>query len=131
MYFFYLGEFELQARVINKPYDVFGTWYNDNYLLSGNLHLTGPLQSCSSIILNKVRINLKIIYTNIIFIADALEIMNIALYLMILVLCLTHDNLKFVVSEERNLVVLYVVSEKTNLFVLYVVSEERNLVVLY
>lgn len=67
MYFFYLGEFELQARVINKPYDVFGTWYNDNYLLSGNLHLTGPLQSCSSIILNKVRINLKIIYTNIIF----------------------------------------------------------------
>lgn len=47
------GDFDLQARVINKPYDVFGTWYNDNYLLSGNLHLTGPLQSYSSIILNK------------------------------------------------------------------------------
>ncbi|XP_061169605.1 F-box/WD repeat-containing protein 5-like [Saccostrea echinata] len=47
------GEFLLQARVINKPYDVFGTWYNYNYLLSGNLHITGQLQSCSSIILNK------------------------------------------------------------------------------
>lgn len=53
--FYIVGDFDLQARVINKPYDVFGTWYNDNYLLSGNLHLTGPLQSYSSIILNKVR----------------------------------------------------------------------------
>ncbi|XP_069119388.1 F-box/WD repeat-containing protein 5-like [Argopecten irradians] len=47
------GEFELQARVINKPYDVFGTWYNDHYLLSGNLHWTGQLQSCSTLWLNK------------------------------------------------------------------------------
>ncbi|XP_033732450.1 F-box/WD repeat-containing protein 5-like [Pecten maximus] len=47
------GEFELQARVINKPYDVFGTWYNDHYLLSGNLHWTSQLQSCSTLWLNK------------------------------------------------------------------------------
>ncbi|XP_021340854.1 F-box/WD repeat-containing protein 5-like [Mizuhopecten yessoensis] len=47
------GEFELQARVINKPYDVFGTWYNDQYLLSGNLYWTGQLQSCSTLCLNK------------------------------------------------------------------------------
>ncbi|WAR30959.1 FBXW5-like protein, partial [Mya arenaria] len=39
--------------MINKPYDVFGTWYNDYYLLSGNLHWTGHLNSCSAIWLNK------------------------------------------------------------------------------
>lgn len=32
------GDFELQCRVLNKPYDIFGTWYNDQYLLSGDLH---------------------------------------------------------------------------------------------
>ncbi|KAK3088736.1 hypothetical protein FSP39_023151 [Pinctada imbricata] len=47
------GDFEMQARVINKPYDVFGTWYNNDYLLSGNLHWIGQLQSCSSLWLNK------------------------------------------------------------------------------
>ena len=45
----------MQSRVMNKPYDVFGTWYNDFYLLSGNLHWTGHLNSCSAIWLNKVR----------------------------------------------------------------------------
>lgn len=49
-----LGNFELQARVINKPYDVFGTWYNDSHLVSGSLHWTGQLQSCSVLWLNKV-----------------------------------------------------------------------------
>ncbi|XP_060603612.1 uncharacterized protein LOC132756525 isoform X2 [Ruditapes philippinarum] len=47
------GEFIMQSRVMNKPYDVFGTWYNDFYLLSGNLHWTGHLNSCSAIWLNK------------------------------------------------------------------------------
>lgn len=47
------GEFVMQCRVMNKPYDVFGTWYNDFYLLSGNLHWTGHLNSCSAIWLNK------------------------------------------------------------------------------
>ncbi|XP_053381354.1 uncharacterized protein LOC123524702 isoform X2 [Mercenaria mercenaria] len=47
------GEFLMQSRVMNKPYDVFGTWYNDFYLLSGNLHWTGHLNSCSAIWLNK------------------------------------------------------------------------------
>lgn len=47
------GNFELQARVINKPYDVFGTWYNDSHLISGTLHWTGQLQSCSVLWLNK------------------------------------------------------------------------------
>ncbi|XP_063424872.1 F-box/WD repeat-containing protein 5-like [Mytilus trossulus] len=47
------GNFELQARVINKPYDVFGTWYNDSHLVSGSLHWTGQLQSCSVLWLNK------------------------------------------------------------------------------
>ena len=46
----------MQSRVMNKPYDVFGTWYNDCYLLSGNLHWTGHLNSCSVLWLNKVSI---------------------------------------------------------------------------
>ncbi|XP_064616384.1 F-box/WD repeat-containing protein 5-like [Liolophura sinensis] len=45
--------FELQCRVINKPYDVFGTWYNESYLLSGNLYWLGHLVSCSALWLNK------------------------------------------------------------------------------
>ncbi|XP_067660737.1 F-box/WD repeat-containing protein 5-like isoform X2 [Haliotis asinina] len=45
--------FELQCRVINKPYDVFGTWYDDTHLLSGNLHWTRQLNSCSALWLNK------------------------------------------------------------------------------
>lgn len=48
-----VGEFQLQCRVLNKPYDVFGTWYNSNYLLSGSLLWFGPLQSCSALWLNK------------------------------------------------------------------------------
>ncbi|KAL5012561.1 hypothetical protein ScPMuIL_011112 [Solemya velum] len=44
--------FRLESRVINKPYDVFGTWYNESHLLSGNLHWTGQLQSCSTLSLN-------------------------------------------------------------------------------
>ncbi|KAH3708749.1 uncharacterized protein LOC127858078 [Dreissena polymorpha] len=47
------GEFVMQSRMMNKPYDVFGTWYSDCYLLSGNLHWTGHLNSCSAIWLNK------------------------------------------------------------------------------
>ncbi|XP_064650003.1 F-box/WD repeat-containing protein 5-like [Lineus longissimus] len=45
--------FELQCRVNNKPYDIFGTWYNDNYLLSGNLYWIGHLSSCSALWINK------------------------------------------------------------------------------
>ncbi|XP_041369353.1 F-box/WD repeat-containing protein 5-like [Gigantopelta aegis] len=48
-----VDNFELQCRVINKPYDVFGTWYNDTHLVSGNLHWTGHLNSCSALWLNK------------------------------------------------------------------------------
>ncbi|KAK6195168.1 hypothetical protein SNE40_000647 [Patella caerulea] len=44
--------FELQCRMINKPYDVFGTWYNDTHLLSGSLYWTGDLNSCSALWLN-------------------------------------------------------------------------------
>ncbi|CAK9304756.1 unnamed protein product, partial [Gordionus sp. m RMFG-2023] len=47
------GQFTLQCRVINRPYDVFGTWYNEDYLISGNLHWFGHLLSCSSLWINK------------------------------------------------------------------------------
>ncbi|XP_045126448.1 F-box/WD repeat-containing protein 5-like [Portunus trituberculatus] len=46
-------DFELQCRVLNKPYDIFGTWYNDQYLLSGDLHWLAHLVSRSVIWLNK------------------------------------------------------------------------------
>ncbi|XP_015920687.2 F-box/WD repeat-containing protein 5 [Parasteatoda tepidariorum] len=45
--------FTLQCRVLNKPYDIFGTWYTDEYLLSGRLHFLGHLVSCSALWLNK------------------------------------------------------------------------------
>lgn len=46
-------EFVLQCRVLNKPYDIFGTWYTDHYLLSGKLHFLGQMLSCSAVWLNK------------------------------------------------------------------------------
>ncbi|KAH6947561.1 hypothetical protein HPB50_020020 [Hyalomma asiaticum] len=45
--------FVLQCRVLNKPYDIFGTWYTDHYLLSGRLHFLGHMLSCSAVWLNK------------------------------------------------------------------------------
>ncbi|CAN7990824.1 unnamed protein product [Ixodes pacificus] len=45
--------FTLQCRVLNKPYDIFGTWYTDHYLLSGKLHFLGHMLSCSAVWLNK------------------------------------------------------------------------------
>ncbi|XP_058789994.1 F-box/WD repeat-containing protein 5 [Phymastichus coffea] len=45
--------FELQCRVVNKPYDIFGTWYSERYLLSGSLHFLAHLVSTSVLWLNK------------------------------------------------------------------------------
>ncbi|XP_054154211.1 F-box/WD repeat-containing protein 5-like [Oppia nitens] len=45
--------FQLQCRVLNKPYDVFGTWYTNDYLISSRLHFLGNLVSCSALWLNK------------------------------------------------------------------------------
>ncbi|KAK7471600.1 hypothetical protein BaRGS_00035763, partial [Batillaria attramentaria] len=47
------AEFEPQCRVVNKPYDVFGTWYDNQHLLSGTLYWTGHLNSISALWLNK------------------------------------------------------------------------------
>ncbi|KAJ3655731.1 hypothetical protein Zmor_014850 [Zophobas morio] len=48
-----MAGFELQCRVVNKPYDIYGTWYNDQHLLSGDLHWLAHLVSSSSLWLNK------------------------------------------------------------------------------
>lgn len=45
-------EFTLQSKVLNKPYDIFGTWYNDTYLLSGHLNWLGHMVSSSVLWLN-------------------------------------------------------------------------------
>ncbi|PNF38975.1 hypothetical protein B7P43_G06605 [Cryptotermes secundus] len=45
--------FNLQCRVMNKPYDIFGTWYSDHHLLSGDLHWLAHLVSTSILWLNK------------------------------------------------------------------------------
>ncbi|RWS11666.1 F-box/WD repeat-containing protein 5-like protein [Dinothrombium tinctorium] len=50
---FSLNDFQLQCRVLNKPYDIFGAWYTNEYLLSGRLHFLGHLVSCSDLWLNK------------------------------------------------------------------------------
>nr|CAD7205018.1 unnamed protein product [Timema douglasi] len=45
--------FPLQCRVMNKPYDIFGTWFSDKYLLSGDLHWLAHFVSTSIVWLNK------------------------------------------------------------------------------
>ncbi|XP_015118789.1 F-box/WD repeat-containing protein 5 [Diachasma alloeum] len=45
--------FDLQCRVVNKPYDIFGTWYSERHLLSGDLHWLAHLVSSSVLWLNK------------------------------------------------------------------------------
>ncbi|KAK0092614.1 hypothetical protein PV326_001024 [Microctonus aethiopoides] len=45
--------FDLQCRVGNKPYDIFGTWYSERHLLSGDLHWLAHLVSSSVVWLNK------------------------------------------------------------------------------
>ncbi|XP_043275210.1 F-box/WD repeat-containing protein 5 isoform X2 [Venturia canescens] len=45
--------FDLQCRVVNKPYDIFGTWYSERHLLSGDLQWLAQLVSASVLWLNK------------------------------------------------------------------------------
>ncbi|CAG5108873.1 Similar to Fbxw5: F-box/WD repeat-containing protein 5 (Mus musculus) [Cotesia congregata] len=45
--------FDLQCRVGNKPFDIFGTWYSERYLLSGDSHWLAPMVSSSVLWLNK------------------------------------------------------------------------------
>ncbi|XP_076683454.1 F-box and WD repeat domain containing 5 [Andrena cerasifolii] len=45
--------FNLQCRVSNKPYDIFGTWYSEHYLLNGNLFWLAHLVTTSVLWLNK------------------------------------------------------------------------------
>lgn len=53
LFFLSIAGFDLQCRVVNKPYDIFGTWYSERYLLSGNLHWLAHLVSTSVVWLNK------------------------------------------------------------------------------
>ncbi|KAF0301442.1 F-box/WD repeat-containing protein 5 [Amphibalanus amphitrite] len=47
-------EFELQCRIENKPYDIFGTWFNSEYVVSGQLRwLSHDRVSESKLWLNK------------------------------------------------------------------------------
>lgn len=43
----------MQCRIVNKPYDIFGTWYSDQYLLSGDLYGSTHFVSISVLWLNK------------------------------------------------------------------------------
>jgi F-box and WD-40 domain protein 5 len=43
----------LKCRVVNRPYDIFGTWFSDQHLLSGDLHWLAHLVSTSVLWLNK------------------------------------------------------------------------------
>lgn len=46
-------DLRLKCRIVNRPYDIFGTWYTDQYLLSGDLHWLQHLISSSVIWINK------------------------------------------------------------------------------
>ncbi|CAO1301447.1 unnamed protein product [Diamesa hyperborea] len=48
-----INGFSLRCRVMNRPYDIFGTWFSDQHLLSGDLHWLAHLVSTSVIWLNK------------------------------------------------------------------------------
>ncbi|XP_012272975.1 F-box/WD repeat-containing protein 5 isoform X2 [Orussus abietinus] len=50
---FRVARFDLQCRVVNKPYDIFGTWYSERHLLSGDLLWLAHLVSTSVLWLNK------------------------------------------------------------------------------
>lgn len=45
--------FNLQCRVSNRPYDIFGTWFTDQFLISGDIHWLAHLVSGSVLWLNK------------------------------------------------------------------------------
>ncbi|XP_052894152.1 F-box/WD repeat-containing protein 5 isoform X2 [Anopheles moucheti] len=45
--------FNLKCRVTNRPYDIFGTWFSDQHLLSGDLSWLAHLVSSSILWLNK------------------------------------------------------------------------------
>lgn len=47
------GESQLRCRINNRPDDIFGTWFSDNFLISGNLHWLAHLVSTSVLWLNK------------------------------------------------------------------------------
>lgn len=47
------GESKLRCRINNRPYDIFGTWMSDNFVISGNLHWLARLVSTSVLWLNK------------------------------------------------------------------------------
>lgn len=55
--------FHLRCRVANKPYDIFGCWYSDQHLLSGDLRWLAHLVSKSTIVLNKANQEIASEYT--------------------------------------------------------------------
>jgi F-box and WD-40 domain protein 5 len=48
-----VDDFQLRCRVQNKPYDIFGCFYNENFVLSGDLRWLAHLISKSTIVLNR------------------------------------------------------------------------------
>lgn len=43
----------MRCRINNRPYDIFGTWLSDNFVISGNLHWLAQMVSTSVLWLNK------------------------------------------------------------------------------
>ncbi|GAB0097263.1 F-box/WD repeat-containing protein 5 [Sergentomyia squamirostris] len=44
---------QLRCRILNRPYDIFGTWFSDQFLISGDIHWLAHLVSTSILWLNK------------------------------------------------------------------------------
>lgn len=47
------GDSHLRCRVVNRPYDIFGTWFSDQHLISGDLQWLAHLVSQSVLWLTK------------------------------------------------------------------------------
>lgn len=58
-----INGFHLRCRVQNKPYDIFGCWFSDQHLLSGDLRWLAHLVSKSTIVLNKANQEISSEYT--------------------------------------------------------------------
>lgn len=44
---------QIRCRIVNRPFDIFGTWFSDRHLLSGDLQWLGHLVSTSVVWLNR------------------------------------------------------------------------------
>ncbi|KAM7368948.1 hypothetical protein PAMP_013248 [Pampus punctatissimus] len=96
-----LENYTLLSRVRNKPYDVFGCWLNETYLISGNLHWIGNMTSCSVLWLNKAFQDIESENVNVVKRLFKLQNVNASTIRTVMVAhCRRHDNPDLLLDYE-------------------------------